>query len=151
MSVGKVVTRIEVVEVPERFYMKVGTASRYAGFSPNTLRKYTDLGFIRAKILPSGDRLYCKEWLDEFVENLPDAVESGKRRISTRGEHIIQYVINAGRMAHVSHGYAPTGRRQGNCSIALTSQLPREAGGSLRRSSSFETEDSLLGKLSLVL
>jgi len=32
------------------------------------------LGHIRAKILPGGDRIYCKEWLDDFIGDLPDAV-----------------------------------------------------------------------------
>jgi hypothetical protein len=49
---------------------------QYTGLCPNTVRKYTDLGRIRAKRLPSGDRIYRKDWLDEFMENLPDAVEA---------------------------------------------------------------------------
>jgi len=70
-------TRIEVVEVPDRFYMKVSAAARYLGLCPNTLRKYTDLGLIQARMLPSGDRLYAKEWLDAFVQELPDARSGG--------------------------------------------------------------------------
>ena len=66
--------RIEIIEVPEQFYFKISAAAKYSGLSKNTLRKYTDLGLIRAKILPSGDRIFCKEWLDEFIEKLPDAV-----------------------------------------------------------------------------
>ena len=74
MSLDKQIKGIEIIEVPQRFYFKVSAAASYVGLSNNTLRKYTDLGLIRAKILPSGDRLYCKEWLDEFVEKLPEAV-----------------------------------------------------------------------------
>ncbi len=70
----KQIKRVEIIEVPEQFYFKISAAAEYTGLSKNTLRKYTDLGLIRAKILPSGDRIYCKEWLDDFVENLPDAV-----------------------------------------------------------------------------
>ena len=69
------IKRVEILEIPERWYMKVGRAARYIGMSPNSLRKYTDLGVIRAKKLPSGDRIYSKEWLDDFVENLPDALK----------------------------------------------------------------------------
>ncbi len=76
MSYQKQVTRLEIIEVPEQFYFKVSAASKYTGLSPNTLRKYTDLGLIKAKRLPSGDRTYRKDWLDEFMENLPDAVET---------------------------------------------------------------------------
>ncbi len=67
---------IEVIEVPEQFYFKVSAAAQYTGLSPNTLRKYTDLGLIKAKRLPNRDRTYRKDWLDEFMENLPDAVET---------------------------------------------------------------------------
>ena len=74
MTLDKRIRRIEIVEVPERFYFKVSAAAKYSGLSKNTIRKYTDLGLIRAKILPSGDRIYCKAWLDEFIEKLPDAV-----------------------------------------------------------------------------
>jgi len=76
MKTERNLKRIEIIEVPERFYFKVSAAARYIGISANTLRKYTDLGLIRAKRLPGGDRIYCKEWLDEFMENLPDAVET---------------------------------------------------------------------------
>jgi len=74
MSYQKPLKRIEIIEVPEQFYLKVSAAAKYIGLSANTLRKYTDLGHIRAKILPGGDRIYCKEWLDGFIGDLPDAV-----------------------------------------------------------------------------
>ncbi len=77
MSYQKQIKRIEIIEVDEQFYFKVSAAAKYIGLSPNTLRKYTDLGLIKAKRLPiSGDRTYRKDWLDEFMENLPDAVET---------------------------------------------------------------------------
>ena len=66
---------IHIIEIPECFYFKVGAAGRYLGISPNALRKYTDLGLIRARRLPCGDRLYCKDDLDEFVDSLDDAIE----------------------------------------------------------------------------
>ena len=69
------IKRVEILEVPERYYMKIGRAARYIGLSANCLRKYTDLGFVRAKILPGGGRLYARKWLDEFVENLPAALD----------------------------------------------------------------------------
>jgi hypothetical protein len=68
------IRRIEVIEVPDRHYFKVSAAARYLGVSPNSLRKYTDLGLLKAKRLPGGDRIYCREWLDEFIRGLPDAV-----------------------------------------------------------------------------
>ena len=67
---------VEIIEVDEQFYFKVSDAAKYMGLSANTLRKYTDLGLIKAKRLPfSGDRRYRKDCLDEFMENLPDAVD----------------------------------------------------------------------------
>ncbi len=80
MRLEKQIKRVEIIEVPEQFYFKVSAAAKYTGLSPNTLRKYTDLGLIRAKILPGGHRLYRKDWLDEFVERLPDALDPEKRR-----------------------------------------------------------------------
>ena len=76
MRLEKQIKRVEIIEVDEQFYFKVSDAAKYIGLSPNTLRKYTNLGLIRAKRLPSGDRTYRKDWLDEFMENLPDAVET---------------------------------------------------------------------------
>jgi len=77
MSYQRQIKRIEIIEVDEQFYFKVSAAAKYIGLSPNTLRKYTDLGLIKAKRLPiSGDRSYRKDWLDEFMGNLPDAVET---------------------------------------------------------------------------
>ena len=67
--------QIRIVEIPDPSYFKVRSASRYLGISANSLRKYTDLGLIQAKRLPGGDRLYERAWLDQFVEELPDAAE----------------------------------------------------------------------------
>jgi len=76
MNYQKQIKTIAIIEVPEQFYFKVSAAAKYIGLSANTLRKYTDLGRIKAKRLPNGDRIYRKDWLDEFMENLPDAVET---------------------------------------------------------------------------
>jgi hypothetical protein len=67
--------QVRIIEIPERFYFKVKAAARYLGISPNSLRKYTDLGLVKAKRLPYGDRLYSKEDLDLFFDSLKDAVE----------------------------------------------------------------------------
>jgi hypothetical protein len=77
--VDKKIKRIEVIEIPEQFYFKISSAATYLNLSANTLRKYTDLGYVKAKRLPSGDRLYCKEWLDQFVNELPDAMDEFHR------------------------------------------------------------------------
>ena len=69
------VKSIKIIEIPECFYFKVSSAAKYLGISPNTVRKYTDLGRITAKRLPGGDRLYCKRDLDAFFASLRDAVE----------------------------------------------------------------------------
>jgi len=77
MRLEKQIKRIEVIEVPEQFYFKVSAAAKYIGLSTKTLRKYSDLGLIKAKRLPiSGDPTYRKDWLDEFMENLPDAIDN---------------------------------------------------------------------------
>ncbi len=74
MRLDKQLKRVEIIEVPQRFYFKISAAADYTGLSKNTLRKYTALGLIQAKILPGGDRIYCKEWLDAFIGALPDAI-----------------------------------------------------------------------------
>ncbi len=77
MRLEKQIKRIEIIEVPEQFYFKVSAAAKYIGLSGNTLRKYSDLGLIKAKRLPiSADRTYRKDWLDEFMENLPDDIDN---------------------------------------------------------------------------
>ena len=68
----KKIKHVEILEVPGKFYMTVGTASTYVDLSPNTLRKYANLGLIKHKRLPSGRRLFCKDWLDQFVNELPE-------------------------------------------------------------------------------
>ena len=51
-------------------------AAKYIGMSENTLSKYKELGLKKAKRLHiSGERKYRKDWLDEFMENLPDEVD----------------------------------------------------------------------------
>ncbi len=54
MSYQKHIKRIEIIEVPEQFYFKVSAAAKYTGLSPNTLRKYTDLGLIKPTVKESG-------------------------------------------------------------------------------------------------
>ena len=77
MRLDEQIKRIEIIEVPEQFYFKVSAAGKYIGLSAKTLRKYSDLGLIKVKRLPiSGDRIYRKDQLDEFMENLPDAIDS---------------------------------------------------------------------------
>ena len=66
---------VRIIEIPERFHFKVSAAARYPGISPNSLRKYTDLGMIKAKRLLNGDRLYCNEDLDLFFDSLEDAID----------------------------------------------------------------------------
>ena len=68
--------RVEILQVPEQFYFKVSAAATYLGVSANTLRKYTDLGLIKARRLPSGDRTYSKDSLDNFWNSLPAALDT---------------------------------------------------------------------------
>ncbi len=90
MSYQKQIKGIEIIEVPEQFYFKVSAAAKYIGLSANTLRKYTELGLIRAKRLPiSGDRTYRKDWLDEFMENLPNAVDRFTVPFRTCSESVV--------------------------------------------------------------
>ena len=59
-------------------YLKVGAAAEHLGISANTLRKYTDLGLIKAKRSPFGDRSYDVDVLEEYWRNLRDGVDSDR-------------------------------------------------------------------------
>ncbi len=54
--------------------------AKYVVLSVYTLINLTKRGFISAKSLPSKDRLYSKEELDEFVDDLPYALALEKSK-----------------------------------------------------------------------
>jgi len=72
------INEVPISSTPSQNYHRVGGASKYTGLCPNTIRKYTDLGLIKAKRMPGGDRIYREDWLDKFMEDLPDAEEACK-------------------------------------------------------------------------
>ena len=65
--VGKVV---RLIEVPSHRLFNTKAAAKYLGIHPDTLRKYADLGWIRARRI-NNRRVFTLEDLDAFIDSLP--------------------------------------------------------------------------------
>jgi hypothetical protein len=65
-----------LLQVPERRLFKLRTAARYLDLHPNTLRKYADLGRIKARksVDEAGraQRVFTLDALNEFIDSLPE-------------------------------------------------------------------------------
>jgi hypothetical protein len=73
--IGKPVT---LIQVPNKRLFQVAAAARYLGISPNSLRKYADLGLIRA-LKFDRRRVFDLEDLNRFVASLPCYDSCGER------------------------------------------------------------------------
>ena len=69
---------VQIFEVPGQAAFRVRDAARYLGISPNTLRKRSDLGLIRACRDMNGERVFLLRDLDAYLESLPDYRGRGK-------------------------------------------------------------------------
>ena len=69
---------IPTFEVPGQAAFRVSGAARYLGISPNTLRKRSDLGLIRACRDVNGERIFRLSDLDAYLESLPEYRRRGK-------------------------------------------------------------------------
>ena len=67
-AIGKAVA---FIHVPNQRGFKIKPAARYLGLHPQTLRKLTDEGKIRAKNM-DGKRLYTLEDLNAYIESLSE-------------------------------------------------------------------------------
>jgi excisionase family DNA binding protein len=65
------VQTITITPVPSQRLFGTKSAAQYLGISPDTLRKYADLGWIKARRLEKR-RVFALEDLDAFIERLPD-------------------------------------------------------------------------------
>jgi excisionase family DNA binding protein len=71
-------TCINCLEVPRQAAFRVREAAKYLGISPNTLRKRSDLGLIRARRDVNGERIFLLQDLDAYLESLPEYRHRGK-------------------------------------------------------------------------
>ncbi len=62
---------IALIQVPNQRLFSTKAAARYLGVHPDTLRKYADLGWIKARRLERR-RVFALEDLDQFIDCLPD-------------------------------------------------------------------------------
>ena len=61
---------IALTQVPNQRLFSTKAAARYLGVHPDTLRKYADLGWIKARKLERR-RVFALEDLDQFIDCLP--------------------------------------------------------------------------------
>jgi len=66
--IGKTVA---LIQVPNQRLFSTKAAAQYLGVHPDTMRKYADLGSIRARRLEKR-RVFALEDLDAFIDALPE-------------------------------------------------------------------------------
>ena len=75
---------IEIKEIPSRALLTLKATCQYLGKSPDKIRQLADTGELkaRAELDTAGrkHRVFCIEDLEEYIDNLPDWVESGRSR-----------------------------------------------------------------------
>lgn len=62
---------VALIQVPNQRLFSTKAAARYLGIHGQTLRKYADLGLIKARKLERR-RVFALEDLDQFVSDLPE-------------------------------------------------------------------------------
>ena len=62
---------IDLIQVPNQRLFSTKAAAQYLGVHPDTMRKYADLGSIRARRLEKR-RVFALEDLDTFIDALPE-------------------------------------------------------------------------------
>ena len=62
---------IALIQVPNQRLFSTKAAARYLGVHPDTLRKYADLGWVKARKLERR-RVFALEDLDQFIDCLPE-------------------------------------------------------------------------------
>lgn len=73
---------IALIQVPNQRLFIMSAAARYLGISDDSLKKYTDLGQIKAYDF-NGRRAYRLEDMDYLIENLPQWDDSRGEKPAT--------------------------------------------------------------------
>ena len=63
----------------ERERLNVSQAARALGIAPNTVRAWTDRGWLRAERLPSGHRRYNPAEIEAMLKRMEEAADEGRR------------------------------------------------------------------------
>ncbi len=71
-------TSADLKQVPNRRLFGTAAAAKYLGVHPNTLRKYSDLGYLQALEI-AGRRVFDLVELDRFISSLPGYNGNGER------------------------------------------------------------------------
>jgi hypothetical protein len=61
---------VALIQIPNQRLFKVKAAARYLGISEDSLKKYTDLGQVKAFDF-NGCRVYKLEELERLIDSLP--------------------------------------------------------------------------------
>ena len=62
---------VALIQGPNQRLFSTKAAARYLGVHPDTVRKYSDLGWVKARRLENR-RVFSLEDLDHFIESLPE-------------------------------------------------------------------------------
>jgi hypothetical protein len=76
-----------LVVVPNQRLFKMSAAAKYLGIHEQTLRKITDEGALRARLM-RGCRVYTLEDLDAYIASLPEwYYDAGEKSEVSNGDH----------------------------------------------------------------
>ena len=77
---------LALVVVPNQRLFKMNAAAKYLGIHEQTLRKITDEGLLRARVM-RGCRVYTLEDLDAYIASLPQwYYDAGERSEASNGD-----------------------------------------------------------------
>ena len=94
------ITPIAWFRVPTRRMFKTKAAAQYLGLHPQTLRRLTDEGRLKALNM-DGKRVYTLEELDRYIGSLPEwYYGAGERPEASNGE---RNGIQEGKGSHWTH------------------------------------------------
>jgi len=89
---------IALIQVPNQRLFGMKAAAQYLGVHPDTLRKYADLGWIKARRLESR-RVFTLEDSNAFIDALPD--------YQSYVVHEIAWDSNGEKCCHLAISYGP--------------------------------------------
>jgi excisionase family DNA binding protein len=69
-----------------RLGLTTSEAARHLGVSLSTVRRWSDMGYLRGYRTPGGQRRFPVGELDEFVSSLEDRTTSGGRFVRDAGD-----------------------------------------------------------------
>ena len=80
--------KVDLLQIPNQRLFGAKAAAQYLGVHTDTLRRYADLGWLKARRLENR-RVFALEDLDTFIESLPeyrsaDTLQSAENPVERR-------------------------------------------------------------------